>query len=360
MPDANVEKAHADFVKCPTCGANLEFDPETRTLKCNYCGTEVDFEKNKQVEEINIENAFATVEKGDKTTSVYRCQNCGAEVVVNSDEVATECPFCGTPYVSKTENLNGIKPNAVYPFLIEQDKALDIAKKNIKKRFFAPTKFKRNIDAKDVKGLYYPCFTFDSNTQSTYKGRIGKNKTRTVRDRNGNTRTESYIEWRTVSGSLSHFFDDITITTSARLPQKILNKIMPFKADSICVYEKKFLAGFCANHYEKDIRTAWKEAKDNIDGQIRSLILNRYDCTVVDYLNVSTIHNGVTYKYVLLPVWQLSFKYRKKVYGMVLNGNTGKIYGKMPISPWKVFFTGLISVGIITGIYFLLKWWGVL
>lgn len=358
MLEASQEKERKDFVKCPTCGANLEFDPESQTLKCSYCGTEVDFEKNKQVEEINIEKAFATAEKGDKTTSIYRCQNCGAEVVVNADEVATECPFCGTPYVAKTENLNGIKPNAVYPFLIEKEKALEIAKKNIRKRFFAPTKFKKNIDAKDIKGLYYPCFTFDSDTQSTYSGRIGKRKSRTVRDKNG-TRTETYIEWRKVSGSISHFFDDITITTSARLPQKVLNKIMPFNPDSICVYEKRFLAGFFANHYEKDIKTAWGEAKTDMDGKIRSLILERYDCTVVDYLNVSTLHNDVTYKYVLLPVWQLSFKYRKKVYGMVMNGNTGKIYGKMPVSPWKVFFTGLITAGVITGIYFLLKWLGV-
>lgn len=358
MDGTKGEKGNDNFIKCPTCGANLEFDPETQTLKCEYCGTQIDFEKNKQVEEISIEEAFATAERGDKTTSLYRCKNCGAEVMINSDEVATECPFCQTPYVVKIENLDGIKPNAVYPFLVDKDKAVDVVRKKIKKKLFAPSKLKKNFDAKNVNGVYYPCFTFDSVTQSTYSGRLGKRRTRTVKTSSG-TRTETYTEWFYVNGSFEKFFDDITISSSAKMSQKILGKIMPFNINSICVYEKKFLAGFYANHYDKNVKTAWKEAKDDMDKMIRNQILNRYDCDVVGYLNVSTIHNDVTYKYVLLPIWLISYKYRKKNYEMHMNGNTGKVYGKTPVSPWKVLFTCLISVGVAVGIYFVLKACGI-
>lgn len=359
MNDAEGKKEDGSFVKCPTCGANLEFDPETQTLKCDYCGTEVNFEKNREVEEINIEKAFALAEKGDKTTSLYRCRNCGAEVMINSDEVATECPFCQTPYVTKTENLEGIKPNAVYPFLIDKDKAVELTRKKIKKKFFAPSKFKKSFSAKNVNGVYYPCFTFDSSTQSAYNGRLGKTRTRTVRTKNG-TRTETYVEWISVSGSFSYFFDDVTITSSAKMSQKILGKIMPFDINSICVYEKKFLAGFYASHYDKNIREAWTEAKSDMDKRIRTEILNRYNCDVVGYLNVSTIHNNVTYKYVLLPIWLISYKYRKKIYEMHMNGNTGKVYGKTPVSPWKVLLTGLVSVGVAVGLFFVFKLCGII
>lgn len=358
MEDAVEKKKDGSFIKCPTCGANLEFDPETQTLKCEYCGTEVDFEKNKRVEEINIEKAFALAKKGDSTTVLYRCKNCGAEVMINSDEVATECPFCQTPYVAKTENLDGIKPNAVYPFLIDKDKAVELTRKKIKKKLYAPSKFKKNFNAKNVQGVYYPCFTFDSATQSTYSGRLGRRRTRTVKTSSG-TRTEAYTEWFYVNGSLEKFFDDVTITSSAKMSQKVLGKIMPFDINSICVYEKKFLAGFYASHYDKDIRTAWTEAKSDMDKQIRSSILSRYDCDVVDYLNISTVHNNVTYKYVLLPIWLISYKYRKKNYQMHMNGNTGKVYGKTPVSPWRVLFTCLISVGVAVGIYFVLKACGI-
>ena len=341
----------AEFIKCENCGANMQFNPETQTLYCDSCGTLKDFEKDRQVQELAISEAFENEEIYDKEASVYTCSNCGASVVVSSDEVASECPFCSTPFVVKNSDLRGLKPNAVYPFTFTKDKALEIAKKNVKKRLFCPRKFKKEIKADSIKGLYVPCFTFDSNTVSVYHGRIGKTHTRTVRTRNG-THTQTYTVWRNISGTFNKFFDDITIATSSVLSQKILNKIAPFNRETLAVYDKSYLSGYFASHYEKDIKTSWTEAKDVISATLRRNILSQYSYDKVDYLNVSTTYNNTTYKYVLLPVYALNFKYKNKDYGMVINGNTGRVYGKMPVSPLRVS----IAVGIGLAIVAVVVW----
>lgn len=336
-----------EFVKCPGCGSNLEFNPQKQVLSCLHCGTEVDFDKNKEYQEISLIEAFDSANVVDEGSKVYRCENCGAEVVIDATEVATECPFCSTPFVINSQSLKGLKPNAVYPFLVDKSSAKAFIKNKVKKSFFCPKNLKKDTDIKTLHGVYYPCFTFDSQTFSSYEGKVGYRRTRTVRDSRGNTRTETYTEWRYISGTISLNFDDITITATNKITQKTLDKILPYNINDICVYERKFLSGFCASHYDKDIKLCWEEAKGVMDSMIKRAITNKYNCDTVAYINTSTSHNNVTYKYVLMPVYHFDIKYKKKEYSLKMNGTNGKITGKLPVSPLKVFLTSLFSIATV-------------
>jgi len=41
---------------------------------------------------------------------------------------------------------------------------------------------------------------------------------------------------------------------------------------------------------------------------------------------------------VLVPVWLLSYTYGPRSYQVVVNGYTGRMAGRYPKSPWKIFF----------------------
>jgi len=352
--EENKKEIVAEYIKCDNCGANMQFNPDTQTLYCDSCGSSKDFEKDRQVQELAISQAFENDEIYDKESSVYSCSNCGANVVVNADEVSSKCPFCQTPFVVKNSDLKGIKPNAIYPFTLGKEKAVEIAKKNVKKRWFCPSKFKKNVNVDNVKAMYVPCFTFDSKTQSVYSGRVGETRTRVVRTKNG-TRTETYVVWKHIRGTFSRFFDDVTISTSSVISNKAFNRISPYNRETIVNYDKSYLSGFFATHYEKDIKTSWEEAKLNMGESIKRGILSMYNCDVVDYLNVSTSYSDTTYKYILLPVYFLNFKYKNKNYGMTINGNTGRAYGKMPVSPLRVAIASLLGVAVVALVWWLLK-----
>ncbi len=342
------ENKQTTYVKCQNCGSNMIFDPKTQLLKCKHCGSECDFTKSEAVMELNIEEAFNVVEDWDTETSVYRCNNCGAVVVLNVIETATFCPYCSTSHIVKEEELSGLRPNAVYPFTLTNSEALVNSKQWVKKRIFTPKKFKKSLVVDNIRGVYEPCFTFDSATYSTYVGRIGDRRTRVVGS-GKNKRTETYIVWENISGTYSYKFDDVMINSSTSFEQKVLDKLLPFNYDTIKVYERNYLTGFFARRHEKNISDAWVDAKDSMDKTLRKKILSQYNYDVVDYLRVSTVHNDVTYKYVLLPTYQLVYKYKKKNYVTYINGNTGKVTGKVPLSPLKIALAvvlGLCVVGL--------------
>lgn len=205
-----------------------------------------------------------------------------------------------------------------------------------------------------MRGIFQPCFTFDSDTFSKYYGRIGERRTRTVKTSNG-TRTETYIKWYNVSGTISRFFDDVFVS-SGDTPQSEMEKLMPYNIDTLCVYEHKFLSGYAANHYKRDLKDCWGDAKKRMDVAIRRAVLDKYGCTEVDYLDVSTVHNDVTYKYVLLPVYRTNFAFRKKQYPVTVNGNTGKVCGKTPVSPLRVFLAVVLAMALVFGLAYL--WYG--
>ncbi len=340
------------FVKCDNCGANLVFDPATQDLKCLHCGSIKSFEKSSAVSEIFIEKGFNQVDNWDNYSKHYRCENCGAIVSLATSDTATFCPYCHTSHIVQYEEFDGLKPNAVYPYTIVKESAVSNAKKWAKNRFFAPKSFKKSIKIDNVHGIYEPAFTFDSHTFSTYEGKIGKRCTRVVGS-GKNRRTETYIVWRRISGTFDMAFDDVFINASNDFKEKVFDKIMKFNYENIKTYSNNFLTGFMARRHEKSIHSAWDEAKVKMDNRLQKAILSKYHYDVVSYLNVSTIHNNVTYKYVLLPMYQLNYEYKKKRYSIYVNGETGEVTGEAPKSPLKVALTILLGALVVVGLAFL-------
>ena len=110
-----------------------------------------------------------------------------------------------------------------------------------------------------------------------------------------------------------------------------------------------------AHRSEKKIDDAWDEAKSDMDSKLRRLILSQYAYDTVSYLNVSTVHNNVTYKYVLVPVYLLNYNYAKSNYKVYVNGNTGKVTGKTPLSWLRIGFAVLLGLAAATGLVYLIQ-----
>ena len=342
------------LVKCRNCGANMVFDPNTQSLYCSHCETRISFNDDSVGEEIELSiEHFSDSSNKDEESAVFLCENCNAKIVLNKNQTSTICPFCGTSHVSKTENLKGVKPNAIVPFNFGGEKAIEFAKRWAKKRLYAPRKFKKSLSTENVKGVYYPSFTFDSYTDSQYNGRIGKTYTRTVGS-GKNKRVETYTVWRNISGTYYSRFDDVLVTAGEKIDQRSIDKLSPFSTNESKQYQENYLLGYSAYHYDKNIDACWTDAKTYIDKSLRYQILSQYSYDKVSYLNVSTKHSNVTFKYLMLPIYVGNFLFGKKSFNFYINGRTGKVIGKTPVSILKVLFTIFCSVGLVALLYFLM------
>ena len=238
-----ISEGDAEAFKCAGCGANMRYEPSAQKLVCDHCGSEVDIAADTNVTERDFseleEHRWA--EAGLKTV---RCDNCGATETVKGDEIATVCPFCSSPLVLEEHCFDGVKPDSLIPFSLDRQKGLEACKKWLKKRFFAPSKFKKNINVNTIRGVYYPVWTFDSTTDTVYAGRLGKTYTTTRRDSKGNTHTEVKVRYFNVSGTRRNYFDDVTVNGGAFVSDKNLSKLQPFPQNRYVVYSSEFLAGF--------------------------------------------------------------------------------------------------------------------
>ena len=344
--------------KCPNCGATVVFDPKSGKMHCDYCGYEYELPKpgdGSSIYEIDFESAIhkESFEWGAEKKTV-ECKNCGAVSIYDALETAALCPFCGSTHVMPAANENTIAPGAVCPFSITKEKARESFARWMKKKLFAPTKAKLNARPEAFQGLYLPYWTYDSETTSSFSARAGYDKTVT---RNGKKETET--TWRPVRGVYQEFFDDQTVVASKRLESSYVKACEPFDFTKMVPYNPKYIAGFVAERYSIGLKEGWEKAqkdiKTKLTSHIQSHIKKQWRCNHVNGLAFSTLYSNITYKYLLVPVWISSFKYNNKTYQLVVNGQTGKVGGKAPVSVWKVLVAITLGIGALIGLVSLLS-----
>jgi len=341
-----VEKISADaklkttVFKCPNCGGEAEFDAKTQKLHCLFCGGYYEIENEEKV----VENELTELLNNAKVwneAEVYQCKSCGAKEILEKNEVATACPFCGTNNVVRVEDLPGLKPQGVVTFKIEKNNAGEIATTWARKAFWAPRDFKKSANPENIHGVYNPVFTFDVETKSSYKGRLGEYYT----THNGKS-TQTHVRYFNIAGDQNLNFDDFIVQASSTMPQKSITKISPFPTNGAPAYQPEYLRGYSASAYNKDGAVCWEQCKEMMRVEIENRILSRYHYDVKDYLKVTTSYYHPKYKYILVPVYVGNYTYRSKLYNFYINGSNGKITGSTPKSFWKIFFAVLLGIAV--------------
>lgn len=328
--------------KCTNCGGVMEFDPESGGLKCPYCGNTVSIEETVHTEhakELDFDTAEETASFSwgtEKKTVV--CKACGAETVYDALEISGVCPFCGSNQVMEAADRKTMAPGGVVPFGVTAEAASDHFRKWIKKKWFCPKLARESARAKQFKGVYLPYWTFDADTETQYTAQFG-------RDREVKHGEEKKVvtDWFPTSGTYRESFDDELVCATDNHNQSMLLGLEPYHTEKNVAYKPEYVAGFAAERYAVGLKEAFQYAKENIKDKLKSNITSKIrrekNADHVKDLMLHTYYSNITYKYLLLPVWISSYKYKDKVYQFMVNGQTGKVAGKTPISPVKVAFT---------------------
>lgn len=346
---------------CPACTAAIRFNPETSKLSCPYCGFEEEIakpenEQDQLAEEIDFESAIkhGNFNWGEEKKVVI-CNACAGESVYDVLEIANVCPYCGSNHLMESSADNALAPNGICPFQVTREQADINFKKWMKSRWFAPNEARKKAKADAFTGVYLPYWTFDSKTASQYTAEYGIN--RIVKDSEGNTKTVT--DWYRTTGFHQEFIDDCLVRATTRYQENLLRKVEPFNTGQSLAYNNEYLTGYIAERYSIGLEDGWKIAQQDIHDQleqsIRAAVRNRHHANKVRNVQFSTTHSNITYKYVMLPLWVSSFRYKDKVYQFLVNGQTGKVGGQSPLSPIKVTIAVIFALIILTivGFYYM-------
>lgn len=344
--------------RCPQCGAELSYDATTKGLFCSYCEyreevkTEVPDEENR-AEEVDLfsEIPVSGYEWGTETKTVI-CESCGAETIYDSLQLSDVCPYCGGNHVMKaSENVETLAPGGVVPFQIDVNTASRKFQKWIKGKLFCPRAAKQNAKPDHFQGVYLPYWTYDCNTTSQYRAKYGITRTRNV-----NGKSTTYTEWHNTAGVYSMFHNDVLVSASKRHDKNLLSTVEPFDTEQNKKYQPEYLAGYLAERYSVGLQEGFAAAKTKMDQAVRNgiseQIRNRFHASTVSIQELRTNFIKPSYKYLMLPLWMSSFEYKQKIYRFLVNGQTGKVGGKAPVSAIRVVIAVLIVLAILLLLFY--------
>ena len=183
----------------------------------------------------------------------------------------------------------------------------------------------------------------------TYVGERGERET--ISDSDGNSKT--IIRWYKVTGSVADFFDDVLVPAVDSIDRSILDNVTDWKVEAYKTYNNAYFAGFVTQIYTTDFIQGFEFAHKKMEDATRDLIRRDIGGDEQRIHAMDMELEDKKFKLLVLPFWVSSFRYKNKVYQVVVNGMTGKVYGKFPLSFWKILFVVLLMIALLVGANYL-------
>ena len=284
---------------------------------------------------------------------MIKCNSCQAISVFDEAKQAKSCEFCGaSAIVDYDETDDVIRPEGVLPFQVSEPQARDLIRGWYGRLWWAPGKLKSKAMTDTVKGVYLPYWTFDAQVHADWTAQAGYHyyETESYNDSQGNrqTRQVQKTRWQHASGSLDKFFDDELVPASVGVQPDLLREIEPFPTTTdLKRYDPAFLSGWVVEQYQIDLLGAAQHSRETMEAKTNQLCASDVPGDTHRNLDVNADFSAQTFKHILVPIWLLTYTYGAQGYQVVVNGYTGTIGGKYPLSWWKIALAVLLALILI-------------
>lgn len=311
--------------KCVNCGGNVIYDPASGNMLCASC---------------NSVNSEEIVKQEDS----YSCPACGGKLTVKEFTSATRCEYCGAYNIIDEKITYPYGPDLVLPFRFTKEQATELLRKEFKDKLFCPGDFLSERTLEDLQGDYVPFWMYSYFTHAVWDG-IGT-KVRTWTSGNTEyTETSKYQVYR----EMNIDFKQVPVDASDEMPDNIMDLMEPYEYNGLKKFEPKFLSGFYSETYnqppnELEGRAKMKVEKDT--NEWLSSSMSGYNTLTPSRKEIQ--HKPTAREFAMMPVWRYVYRYQKKDYEYYINGQTGKVYGKLPKGIGRILFSGSsLFVGIL-------------
>lgn len=346
--------------KCPNCGGELVFDPSAQNFKCEYCSSsfsqeELDAIKPAAAGEQSVESesdaAGSDDMEGDSEEGViYICPSCGAQIVTDSTTAATICYYCHNPVVLSGRLSGELKPDRIIPFAIDKKQAEQRFLDFVHSKKFVPRALFQKNQIEKLSGVYFPYWVY----ACTMEGSMDAQGTNIRVWRSGDveyTETKYYQVER--EGTLE--ISNLTKNALTKVNRRLIETVFPYDLTKMKEFHMGFLSGFQAEKRDVESESVRQQTEQEVKEYGRQLLRD----TISGYSGVTVGSHQEkiqkeTWSYVLLPLWTLTYKGKNgKLYYYSLNGQTGKIYGELPIDYKRVSLLAG-AVALIVLVFFLI------
>lgn len=342
--------------KCPNCGGGMIFNPQKQNYSCEYCLSEFTQEELDRLSPASEEETAGNSDfcgevsedtaEDQKEALIYTCPSCGAEIATDDTTAATFCYYCHNPVILSGRLSKDQMPSFVVPFKITQEEAKNRFISWIGRKKYVPSDFFSKKQIEKLSGIYFPYWTYDCTMEGSLNG--------TARDiRVWRTGDLEYTETKVFSirrtGEIK--LRDISRNALKKSQGKMMEGILPFNMEEAKDFHMGFLSGFQAEIKDMEKETFMTEVENEVAGYTKNLLSN----TVTSHGSFTTdnfhadVQKGL-WRYVLLPVWVLTYRKNQDTYYFAMNGQTGEVCGKLPLDTKKLGITCAGIFAVVTAL----------
>lgn len=363
--------------RCPNCGSSdIRHKPGSDLLVCAFCRNEWSSERVEEefglgegidrLEGTVISSGARDIAADAAVLVTFKCTGCGAEVTLNTQsEVTARCHWCRHVFGVNEQVPNGAVPDAVLPFRIQKDDAVERIRQFVRKRrLFALKKFKEEFTPENVIPVYLPYMIVDARASADVAGK-GEIQTRRYTRGSGKDQKTYYdADVYQVDRHVEFTVDDLPLESSRERgnldtsanTNNIINAILPFDTKNAVKWNASYLRGCSSEKRDMDVAHIQPRLVDQLLSIARSQVessVRRYDRGVRWEQEGVDVH-GTRWVAMSLPVWLYSYHQPRGRGGLVhyiaVNGRTGKTMGSVPIQQWKLLLASLTAGTVIESI----------
>ena len=322
--------------QCPNCGGRLTFDIPSQQLKCDHCSTQYDpyaISKEKDAEESR-----------EYDVTVFKCPQCGGEILSTDNTVANFCSFCGASTILSSRVSKQLKPGYIIPFSKTKDDCKREYKKMMRHALFAPKELKDEKFIDGFRGIYMPYWTYYIAQQGPVCLKGSKDH------RRGDY---IYTDHYDITGDVNCHYKGLSYDASSSFDDSLSKAIAPYDVKNMKAFTPSFLSGFYADTadvasdvYRTDARNiavdeTYKHIRKNV--RLGSVSLDDYQGSMERRLGTRVVSEDRA----MFPVWFLSYRNKDRVAYATVNGQTGKVTADLPVSLFKYFIgSGILAIPI--------------
>ena len=284
-------------IKCKSCGAPAEFDILRQNHYCLFCRTETSSKEGLE-ERNNWKSSHKMKISKDMEVAgkiFYTCKGCAAQVMIKDEAVVGKCEFCGGTLARRTYAESDNLPDAVLPFYITREEAMEQVKKWCDEN---PKRPESNIIRKQLSKLtgYYLPFELVKGDASVDTVRANC--------------------FRVYHGKC--YLDGIAVNTSRKMNNLLLDAAEPFDLDDLVEFNISYLNDYKIKMQDLDENQLKNRVSDEVSSDL-SESLNKNFST--DQMQTNVKSGDLLVMSAILPFYILKVG---KV-ELVVNGQTGRI-----------------------------------
>ena len=319
--------------KCKNCDGNMIYHVEERKLYCPYCNS-LDTEKV-----IDGKNACI-------------CDSCGGELSVGQFDSVVKCLYCSQYVIYKQRVEGEYEPSRILPFKVGKEQAKTMIRLHYRDKRYVPKSFLNQANLEKMEGIYVPFWLFDFNVNVDFRGRGYRERVMA-----SETAAEQTLSCYDVYRNFDASFRKIPADASYAMPDKIMDMLEPYDYGEIEHFNPKYMSGFLSEIYSDEAKNFESRVNAKVQKDINRVLakhLSSFKTVTPIKKEITVEHKGA--EYVLLPVWKYLYTYQGKEYEYYINGQSGKVIGKAPLSIGKAVACGSgIFLGVLLAALLLLS-----